>query len=170
MEDKLRDFVQSNKNEFDNQKAPTHIWNKIENELGPAKPKRDWKTPLWLLIFLVIGMLISFVATKYLFSNKTETPTHYAIKDKTSAPLRTAVDVQHVNTSRQHAVLKELNDLDEGFKELEADFSNKPGNSIMMMKLMKKNYELRIKILDMAIENEQKIDHSDFIKHNGNEY
>lgn len=43
--DRLRSYIEENKSEFDNLKAPAGIWDEIDKEINkPEKPSGNWKT------------------------------------------------------------------------------------------------------------------------------
>ena len=171
-EDKLKAFVRENREAFDTEKAPSRVWDRMENDLdnqGPAGRSISMNK-MWMLLagVTVLFAIIGIVGVQYMNSDES-TPVHYAnIKDTDFQKMQEYYTpllenkqqnfVQHVDAP---SVIDELGELDEGFKELQSDYqSSEAGNKEIMMRLMKENYELRIKILEMAI-SKMKMDASD---------
>lgn len=171
-EDKLKAFVRENREAFDTEKAPSRVWDRMENDLdrqGPAGRSISMNK-MWILLagVAVLFAVIGVAGMNYINSDN-ETPVQYAnIKDtdfqkmqEYYTPLLQNKQQNFVQQVNAPSVMDELVELDEGFKELQDDFlSSEAGNKEIMMQLMKENYELRIKILEMAM-SKMKMDASD---------
>jgi len=161
-EDKLHSFIKENKSAFDDEKAPSRVWDRIDNDLSGGKSATINMKQLW---FIIGAVLILFSSGMYfgskLFSTDQQSNQMFAdIEDKEFqdmqnyyGPLLEQKQQTFVSNTNEKSTLEELSDLDAGFQELQSDFVNSSANNKeMMMKLMKENYELRIKILEMAME------------------
>lgn len=181
MEDKLRSFIKENKEAFDSVKAPSSAWERIEKDLGSSPKKKTISLKsLWMilggmmLLFAVIG-----VAGYKMMSKDDAVELQYAdLKDdqfesmqEYYQPLLKSTEQKFVSNVNAPSVMEELTELDEGFAELQSDYlSNDAVNKEMMLKLMKENYELRIKILEMAMERISTAVPESLTKENKNEY
>ena len=161
-EDKLHGFVRKHKSTFETERAPSRVWGRIETDLDKTQVKRSWSMKQMLLIVGAICTL--FVVGLYVGSQilgNDQAGTMYAnVED------REYLEMQHyygsiledrqesfVSQVNEKTILDELVELDEGFEELKSDFANSSANNKeLMMHLMKENYELRIKILEMAMD------------------
>ncbi len=181
MEDKLRSFVQDNEQHFSTEKAPQSAWERIESNLG-SSPKSN-SISLKTLWFIVGGMLLIFsvlgiAGYKYMSADDQGTMQYADIEDEDYKsmqqyyqPLLQSTEQKFVNNVNAPSVMEELTDLDEGFAELQNDYLNNDAvNKEMMLRLMKENYELRIKILEMAMDKIQNATPSTLNKDNRNEY
>ena len=163
MDDKLKSFIKENKEAFDSAKAPSNAWARIENDLGSSPKKKTISLKsLWMIIG---GLLLMFAAVTFagykMMSKDEPVEVHYAeIKDdqfqsmqQYYQPLLESTEQKFVSNVNAPSVMEELTELDEGFAELQTDYLNNDAvNKEMMLKLMKENYELRIKILEMAMD------------------
>lgn len=164
-EDKLRSFIKEHKSEFDDQKTPARVWDRIDQDLGrgPKKNKPSTKQ-IWMILSTVLVMFSAgiYFGSKY-FSEQKPPAVYAEIQDEEFLEMQHYYNpllerkqqkfVNQVSNESSKDELKALNELDEGFQELQLDFVNSSSNNKeMMMHLMKENYELRIKILEMAME------------------
>lgn len=161
-EDKLKSFVQSNKDAFDSAKAPDRVWDRIEKDMGHS-PKSGFIS--YKSMFLILGLvLVLFTAgiiigSKY-FGTQNQELMYASIEDPEFRELDQFYKnrlqeqrIQFVNQVNEKSVLDDLKDLDNGFMELKKDFVHSDAdNKELIMSLMKENYELRIKIIELAME------------------
>jgi hypothetical protein len=164
MEDKLKSFIRDNKEQFDSAKAPDNAWARIEKDLGSSpKTKTVSLKTLWMILggFVLLFAVIGFTGYKMISTDNSSTNVHYAeIEDNQFQsmqqyyqPLLKSTEQKFVSEVNAPSVMEELTELDEGFVELQTDYLNNDAvNKEMMLKLMKENYELRIKILEMAMD------------------
>jgi hypothetical protein len=162
MDDKLKSFINENRNSFDSEKAPSNAWAKVENNLGssPKKGSISLKN-MWLILggTLLLFAVLSVAGNKYMSVDDSQQYQYAEIKDddfqsmqKHYQPLLQSTEQKFVSEVNAPSVMDELTELDEGFAELQNDYlGNDAVNKEMMLRLMKENYELRIKILEMAM-------------------
>jgi hypothetical protein len=137
------------------------VWDKIEMELNQKDDKPSKIKNLFLLIvggLLIFGMGILWVKE----SKKTKSfPSEkIALQDNTFDEMeyfyQTALykkEKQIVSYNVSPSIQKEIEELDRGYVELKEDFlGTSSNNKSMMLHLMKENYELKIKIIELAIE------------------
>jgi len=163
MEDKLKSFIRENRESFDSEKAPSRAWGKVEENLGSGPKKGSISIRnMWLIL---AGVVIFFACAGVIgynyMSEDNDADFQYAeISDdeykemqQHYKPLLQSTEQKFVSQANTPTVMEELSDLDEGFSELQTDYlSNDAVNKEMMLRLMKENYELRIKILEMAMD------------------
>jgi len=163
-EDKLKGFVRENREAFDTEKAPSRVWDRMENDLnrqGPAGRSISMNK-MWILLagVAILFAIIGVVGMKYMDTSSDVAPQQFANVNDTDfqkmqeyyTPLLQNKQQNFVQQVNAPSVMDELVELDEGFKELQNDYlSSESGNKEIMMQLMKENYELRIKILEMAM-------------------
>ncbi len=167
MEDKLKSFMQENKDQFGEAKAPAGAWGRIEQNLGSSpKGKTISMKSLWMIIggLVLLFALLGVAGYNYMSaSNEDKSDMQFASTEIDDdqyksmqnyyQPLLKSTEQKFVSEVNAPSVMEELTDLDEGFEELQSDYLNNDAvNKEMMLKLMKENYELRIKILEMAME------------------
>ncbi len=183
MEDKLKSFIRENRQSFDSEKAPKNAWSKVEGNLGSSPKKGSISLRnMWLILVGVVVLFagVGVVGYNYMSDNETQDFQYAEIKDdeykqmqQHYKPLLQSTEQKFVNQVNTPTVMEELSDLDEGFSELQTDYlSNDAVNKEMMLRLMKENYELRIKILEMAmnrIQQENAVP-TTLSKENSNEY
>ena len=172
--DKLKDFILENKSAFETAKAPSNVWINLEKELSnkPKKTKTFWIIGLALFAFILItGIFISSV----FYASKTDL--QYASKDIEYQELEQFYGSK-LNYKREEfqgqlrntLVSLELNDLNKGYEELKKDFLYSDAeNQELILSLMKENYELRIKIIELAMERSQ-VDSVPTIKNKNDDY
>ena len=161
-EDKLRSFIKENKAEFDSEKAPSRVWDRIDQALSKGQSAN---INMKQMLMIIAGVLLLFSSGMY-FGSKFLGGTEPAVQMYAEIEDQEFMDMQNyygpllekkqqtfVSQTNEKSTLEELSDLDKGFQELQSDFMNSSANNKgMMMQLMKENYELRIKILEMAME------------------
>lgn len=160
-EDRLRRFVKDNLSELDDKKAPSRVWERIERDLDESKIQKTFSIKqLGLIIAAVLILFSTGIYFGSSFMNKSQPEQHFAgIQDLEYQelehyykPLLQNKEQHFVSQVNEQSVLEELNALDKGFEELKSDFMSNSNNKELMMYLMKENYELRIKILEIAME------------------
>lgn len=163
MEDKLKSFIRENRSSFDTEKAPSQVWAKVEENLGssPKKGSISLKN-MWMLLggVVLLFSVAGIFGYKYM-TKEQEPPVLYAEIDDDEyksmqqyyQPLLQSTEQKFVKNVNELSVMEELTELDQGFAELQSDYLNTDAvNKEMMLRLMKENYELRIRILEMAME------------------
>lgn len=162
-DDLLKSFVQEHKKEFDTNQAPSRVWNRIEKDLGESPKSKNWtRRSMWLLALGISVLFIGGIAlgTYWNIEEKKSSFQYAQIEDEEYQELNHFYQSRLNTTQQQFAsypssqeVLPELNDLQSGFQELQKDFVQSDAeNRELIMSLMKENYELRIKIIELAMD------------------
>lgn len=162
-EDKLRSFIRENKEAFDSEKAPPRVWDRVEKEMGQTqKGGFISMKKMWFILAAVVGVftIAGIIGANYMSTENNNAEQQFASIEaneyqqmqKHYEPLLQQKEQTFVKQVNAPSVIDELGELDAGFRELQNDFLNSAaGNKEIMMKLMKENYELRIQILEMAM-------------------
>lgn len=162
-DDLLKSFVQEHRKEFDTHQAPSRVWDRVEKDLGESpKPNRWSRTSKWLIAVGISILFLGGIAIgSYWNSTANDQGLQYAqIEDEEYQELNHFYSSRLNKTQQQFAsypasqeILPELDDLQSGFHELQKDFVHSDAdNRELIMSLMKENYELRIKIIELAME------------------
>lgn len=184
-QDRLKQFVEENQSQFDNEKAPSHIWGKIDQELssGSNQVSRVWK-------FISIGLLILVIFAVGLYVGKSKP---FSQKDQQQNLQYAQVmpdEVQEMESyyntllndkkqrlqvvSNNSSISDEMQVLDNSYEELKNDYVNYNGNDQeLMLHLMIENYKLRIQLLEMTLNKSTESKHNQLnnnLDNSNNEY
>lgn len=162
-DDLLKSFVQEHTSEFNAERAPSRVWDRVEKDLGESPKKNNWpRASRWLLVMGLGVLFLGGIAVGSYWNSADEDPSlQYAqIEDEEYQELNHFYQSRLNTTQQQFAsfpssqeILPELTDLQSGFQELQKDFVRSDAdNRELIMSLMKENYELRIKIIELAME------------------
>lgn len=183
-DDLLKSFVQEHRKKFDTHQAPSRIWDRVEKDLGESPKHNSWtRTSIWLLALGISILFLGGIAIgSYLNTSVSDQGLQYAqIEDDEYQELNHFYSSRLSKKQQQFAsfpasqeVLPELDDLQSGFQELQKDFAQSDAdNRELIMSLMKENYELRIKIIELAMDRmseNQRSSKQNNLKTNYNEY
>lgn len=167
-EDRLKQFIQDNRGEFEQERAPENIW----SEHDVIKSKSSVKKYLLRSIFILSIVLI--IVTAYFIGKKSRK--HLKIEKQELQDIQFAkyapqefVEVEQFYKSQvlekqallsepkwQQQLALELSSLDTSYLELQSDFyHSESNNQAMLMHLMVENYKLRIQLLEIALKKQK---------------
>jgi len=164
--DKLKDFIQSHREDFDRIEKPNldQIWK------GVSLPKKEKKSnKFWLLgiVFLLIAMIAALAINFYQTNQKLNRLEEYVMhspeyQNEHERLLRNVsekellIKKENINKEDFEEIFQELKELENNQLNIEADFQQY-GNSDQLMKTLFKYYERKTKILEILLfENEKK--------------
>ena len=156
--DKLRDFIQQNKEEFDVHQAPDHLWDKIEDRL---EPKSRFSNTNWLRIAAIILLTVGSTLLFQHFYQTNSTP-------KLSSFDKELNDIQgyygqlisqRINTLYQDNLIDEMDkqeietvmkELDEDYESLKVEMYNDIDNEKVLQEVIE-HFRKRVEILELMI-------------------
>ena len=164
--DRLRDFIDKNRNEFDEVESPQldHIWDDISTATQQDRPSHfKW---IALVAFMMI-LLTAMWYNSYQTNQKLNRLEHFVMNSpiyqsehqklmKMVADKERLIEASDIKESEYIELFNELKELENNSEAFEKDFELY-GDSSELMRTLFKNYERKAKILELLLfENEKK--------------
>ena len=168
MRDRLENFINENRDQFDDKVPSLKVWADIEKELAPAKAKRISlfriaSVAASVIVLLGVG---AFFGKNYLNTASVNAP---LVSLQEISPEYGEIEIKYQKEINQKytrlasldydkSVNDDLMDLDITLEELRKELINVPkGSEEQIVEAMIRNYESKIRILEIVLE---KIDQS----------
>ena len=175
MRDRLENFIKQNRDQFDREVPNLKVWGNIEKRLDPPKAKRiTMRSIMGIAASVIILLGVGALGGQYFFGNGSNGSGIDIPDDPVIAKME--LDFQkRINQKRAQlasynydiSVNDDLKDLDETLAELRKELKNVPkGSEEQIVEAMIKNYETKIKILEIVLD---KIDSNNSKKKEDNE-
>ena len=160
MSDRFENFIKQNRDQFDQKIPSLKVWADIEKRLDPPKAKRISLSRIVgiaasVIILLGVG---AFLGQQFM-STSPDTPTlaeispEYGQMENNLQKRINQKRAQLASYNYDDSVNEDLQDLDETLEELRAELKNVPkGSEEQIVQAMIKNYETKIKILEIVLE------------------
>ncbi|MEM6963811.1 MAG: hypothetical protein AAF573_03530 [Bacteroidota bacterium] len=165
MRDRLEDFINEHRKDFDQKVPNLKVWSDIEKRLDPPKAKRISMNKIIGVAAAVIFLLAvgTFVGTQINVGNTTPVAAvqgidesiypNYAEQEKNLKKRINQKRAQLASYTYDDSVNEDLSDLDQTLSELRTELRNVPkGSEEQIVQAMIKNYETKIKILEIVLE------------------
>jgi hypothetical protein len=167
MSNRLEDFINENRSQFDDQRPDRSIWLEIERNLD--QPKRDVKTVK--LSFLKIAASIIFILSVGVLIGVNVVPSSQNINYTISPEMKQFQETEKYYQTQVNLKLNELKDpntkrnvendlkqLDEIYNQLKTEMmSTQYTNSDMMINAMIKNHKTKVEILENILNKQNQI-------------
>ena len=162
--DHLKIFIDENRHEFDSDKAPDTVWEKLASQLQYDDPSVNPKNKfpvlyfvsgiaatLLLMITALIGYQIGIRNNNYPENNQVYRS--YTLKEKDYLQeINHKMDLLEMN-SLDPSIQNDLLELDAVYQELKAELlENRNGNTAQIIDALIKNYNTKIEILEIILE------------------
>ncbi len=169
MRDRLEEFINENRDQFDDKVPNLKVWADIEKELAPPKAKRISlfrmaSVAASVIILLGVG---AFFGKKYATSNSISKEQVVSLEEispeygEMESNFQKEISQKHArlaNYNYDESINDDLMDLDLTLEELRKELVNVPkGSEEQIVQAMIRNYESKIRILEIVLE---KIDQS----------
>lgn len=163
MRDRLEDFINNNREDFDQKVPSLKVWSDIEKRLDPPKAKRFSIVRAVGIAASVVFLLGMGAIMGNYFTEDGVRETPMARIDKNDFPdyaqqeesLQIRINqkrAQLASFSYDNSVNEDLSDLDKTLNELKAELKNVPeGSQEQIIQAMIKNYETKVKILEIVL-------------------
>lgn len=157
MRDRLEKFIHQNRDQFDQKIPNLKVWSDIEKRLDPPKAKR---IPLYrkigvaasVVILLGIGALLG----RQFFTSTTTIVDGGPILEQFEIDFQKRINQQKAKLASYNydeSINEDLKDLDETLAELREELKNVPrGSEEQIIQAMIKNYETKVKILEIVLD------------------
>lgn len=161
--DDLKIFIDQNRNEFDSEKAPDRVWEKLASQLHYDDPTVNPKNrfpvlyfvsgvaaTLLVLITALVGYQIGIRNNSYPENNQAYQS--YTLKEKDYLQeINHKMDLLEMN-SLDPSIQNDLLELDAVYQELKAELlENQYGNTAQVIDALIKNYNTKIEILEIIL-------------------
>ncbi len=173
-EDKIKDFIDLNRSEFDDIERPNldQIWSSVENTIPEKRFPRIWIVFAFFGIALLGTLIYSNVRTMQKLNNLEnyvlQSPTHKSEHErliKLVSDKELEIKKQSIDKSQFEEIYQELEELELNQISIEKDFETY-GNSEELMRTLFKHYERKTKILEiLLLENEKRKYNEDINRH-----
>ena len=156
---KLEDFVQQNREGFDDKLPSDSLWQAISKELPEKKRKRRWWKPMLrvaaiALVFLSIGVAIgNYMGNTSSTASRTLSdisPEYAELEQFYTLKINQKIG-QLDRFEQKEAVLEDLKELDQNFKELQQELGETRDEE-QIIYLMIENYQTKISILERVLD------------------
>ncbi len=164
-EDRLRDFIDQNRLDFDRIESPNvdFVWKEIVSKTQKKKTKPNY-------LLLIIGVLFALLAILFISNRKTNQKLdrleHYVLDSqykteheqllKTVTEKENEILSQNIKEEDYKEIFEELDELERNQSFIEEDFQTY-GNTDELMRTLFKHYERKSKILEiLLLENEKR--------------
>lgn len=168
-EDKLEQFINQNREGFDDRVPDLKIWDQIESNLDQkSAPNKERTIPIWkmmqvaalFVLVLGVGTLIGLQLNQgqpvnsMAYQELMEAEQHYDNKIKSMM-----VSLQSVPSIQESQIEDDLAQLDEVYLELKQELQNNPeANTELVIDAMLRNYDTKIKILETVLNRYQSLE------------
>ena len=168
-EDKLKDFIENHRSEFDSDNPPPMVWMNLEKQLDASQQKQksayihELKRPTMMrmmqvaamfVVVMGVGLIIGLQISKNtVYDNPNlrefvEAEKHYSKKVDNMWTVVKASGVEEQNT-----IQEDLESLDKVYKELKEELlKGTEGNTNAVVNAMIQNYRTKIEILETVID------------------
>lgn len=158
--DRLEDFIKSNKESFDDLKAPSKVWRGIERKLEPKVH------PLWKWCAVAASALL-LVSVGYIFGikqNATRQIAGWEQFEEAERFYQTRINVRMEKIkalSVSDEVLSDIEVLDEVYQQLRQQLMQDPGvNAEVLLATMIKHQRKKLEVMDEILDRVKKYDTS----------
>lgn len=163
MRDRLENFINQNREQFDKDVPDLKVWADIEKRLDPPKAKR---IPLMRMVGIAASVMlllaVGVMGGKYIFGSASSENQVVSIDDispefgQREQSLKKQINQKRAQLASYNydaSINDDLIDLDETLKELRKELINVPkGSEEQIVEAMLKNYETKVKILEIVLE------------------
>lgn len=161
--DKLKEFIDQNRLDFESEKAPDKMWSKISAQLSREDSSiNNSKKPLWYFISGIAASLLMLITAMVGYQigvrnnhSVENTPTYQDYAAKEQIYLQEISDKMSLLKSNplDNSIQHDLLELDAVYQELKAELlENQNGNSNQIIDALIKNYNTKIDILELILE------------------
>lgn len=185
MKDKLKQFVQEHRQEFEFDEAPDFVWQNIEKELKSKNRKQQLNTTTSNVIKMVLKIAAVFVlfffvagawkqshkSSETLFAQKypelMEAENHYQAMIQVKMTEVRTYEEQN-NITDQGLVTSEMFELESIYQELKDELKDEVENK-KVINAMIQNYRMRLEILETLLEQLNSLEKDDNLSKKDNE-
>jgi hypothetical protein len=160
---KIEKLIFENKEEFNQLKAPTGLWDKIEKKLPPVETEKSSKVVMLRIMKIAavsIGLLISGILIGKIYFSKSNPQFDEHLNqtiEQTEDYFGTLIDYKLKEAKSQdlldEKLLNHLSALEKEYEELKNRLNESPNlNNDQLVNQMTKNYKLRLSLIDLLLD------------------
>jgi hypothetical protein len=156
--DKLEQFIEDNRRDFDSEFNPENSWNKIESKISKAKPTRQ---PVWMVAASIVFLLSVawLIYDRSQLTNKINELENLSVNNKPYSEIETFYQqsihektalVNQISGDQNIEINTDLKSLNKKYEDLKAKVKEQGGHP-QLVNAMIQNLQLQIEILEQQL-------------------